>query len=290
MTNKSVGKDELGDRMKMYESAETQRKFMPGIPIVARIDGRSFSKFTRGLDRPYDIAMSNAMIETTKHLVEETNACVGYTQSDEITLMWHTDDTKSQHWFNGRVFKMVSQLAAQATIAFYREVIKNFPPKYADKMPTFDARVWQVPSVEEAANVFLWREWDATKNSISMAAHHHFSHSELHKKSGREQQDMLFTQKGVNWNDYPEFFKRGTYVKRKVFTRKFTPEELENLPEHHEARKNPDIEITRSHVVELDLPPLGRLANKVGVLIGDAQPLLISDLEKMLNKAMDHLK
>ena len=77
--------DTFGDRMKMYEGIEAQRAFMPGLPICVRIDGRAFHTFTSGMKRPYDKAMADAMIDTMKYLVEQTNACIGYTQSDEIT-------------------------------------------------------------------------------------------------------------------------------------------------------------------------------------------------------------
>jgi tRNA(His) guanylyltransferase len=267
--------DKFGDRMKMYEGYETDRKFIPLLPVVARIDGRSFSKFTKGLNRPYDIYMSNAMIETTRRLVEATNAKVGYTQSDEITLGWYSDDVKSQIFFDGRIFKMTSQLAALATLYFYQAVLETFPEydKYAKKNPTFDARVWQLPNLTEAANVFLWREWDATKNSISMAAHDNFSHKQLHQKNQSDMQEMLF-QKGINWNDYPDFFKRGTYVRRSTKEIKFSTEDIEKLPKNHAARTNPDLVVTRSVVeVEKNFPILSTIGNRAEVLFKGEAPI-----------------
>jgi tRNA(His) guanylyltransferase len=81
--------DDLGDRMKDYEMAEAGRRCMPRLPILARIDGRGFSKFTGGLERPYDRRLSDLMVDTVKFLVRETNAVCGYTQSDEISLAWY---------------------------------------------------------------------------------------------------------------------------------------------------------------------------------------------------------
>lgn len=108
-------KDDLGDRMKMYEGMEAGRRLMPLLPALARIDGRAFHSFTRGMTRPFDAAFSVCMVDTTSALVRDTGACMGYTQSDEITLAWHSRTTQSQIWFDGRVAKMTSQLAAQAT-------------------------------------------------------------------------------------------------------------------------------------------------------------------------------
>jgi tRNA(His) 5'-end guanylyltransferase len=100
-------KDELGDRMKMYEGAEAQRRLMPLLPVIARLDGRSFHSFTRGMDRPFDATFSSCMIDTAKALVQESGACMGYVQSDEVTLAWHSEDMRSQIYFDGRVAKML---------------------------------------------------------------------------------------------------------------------------------------------------------------------------------------
>src|SRR5690606_26266119 len=138
---------------------------------------------------------------------------------------------------DGRVQKLTSILAAMATAKFNALLPERIPER-AGKLALFDCRVWTVPSREEAANVFLWRERDAIKNSVSMAARHYYSHAQLDHKDASDMQEMLFA-KGVNWNDYPAFFKRGTYVQRRVVHRPFTAEELEALPPLHEARSNP---------------------------------------------------
>lgn len=262
--------DDLGDRMKMYEGIEAGRRFIPTLPVMARLDGRGFSKFTKGLNRPYDEAMSACMVETTIALVRDTGASMGYTQSDEITLVWHATDIKSQVYFDGRIAKMTSQLAAQATLIFYRQILEKLDTDYADRMPTFDARVWNLPNRTEAVNAFIWREWDATKNSISMAASHYYPHTELLGKNGSQKQDMLHA-KGVNWNDYPYFFKRGTYVQRHEVSKKFTSKELAQLPPKHAARSNPDLIVTRTCIDPMDMQ-LTTVANREAVIFDGAYP------------------
>lgn len=262
--------DALGDRMKLYELAEAGRRFMPLLPILARIDGRCFSSFTHGMKRPYDPNMTAMMVATTIELVSETNACMGYTQSDEITLAWHSLESKSQLWFDGRVSKMTSQLGALATLHFYRLVL-NRMPEYADRLPTFDARVWQVPNRTEGANVFLWREWDATKNSLTMAASELYSHKELHGKNGSDKHEMLFA-KGINWNDYPPEFKRGTYVQRRRVVRPFTATEIEDLPQKHAARANPNLEVERWRISTIEMPTLASVENREDVIFEGAEP------------------
>lgn len=265
--------DELGDRMKLYEGFEAGRRLMPLLPILARIDGRAFHAFTDGMKRPYDPQFSEAMVDTTGYLVRETNACLGYTQSDEITLAWHSTNLKSQVWFDGRIHKMVSQLAAHATLAFY-DRIEVLMPDYATRFPTFDARVWTVPNRTEAANAFLWREWDATKNSITMAASAHYSHAELHGKNGGDKLDMLMA-KGVNWNDYPPFFKRGVFVQRRPVVRPFTAAEIETLPPKHEARANPDLMVERWDVRAIEMPPFASVENREDVIFEGAEPRIL---------------
>jgi tRNA(His) 5'-end guanylyltransferase len=267
----STSNDPLGDRMKLYEMAEAGRKLMPLLPAIARLDGRGFSRFTQGLERPYDKRMSDLMIETTRYLVEETVASCGYTQSDEITLSWYCADFSQELFFGGRISKMLSTLAAECSVYFNRRLPDFLPTEFVARLPTFDCRVWNVPNLEEGANAFLWRELDASKNSVSMAARHYYSHGELMNRSSSEMQEMLF-QKGVNWNDYPTFFKRGTYLQRRTVQRRFTSEELEKLPPKHEARRNPELVVERTEVAILDLPPLSKVANRAGVIFLGESP------------------
>lgn len=240
------------------------------IPVLARVDGRAFSQFTKGLDRPYDQRMVDLMVETTKFLVEETNARCGYTQSDEISLVWLSEHPDTEMFFGGKLSKMISVVGSLATMAFNR-LLPHRIPEHSHKMPVFDNRVWEVPVYYEAVNYFIWREQDATRNSVSMAARHYYSHDECHGKNSSELQEMLF-RKGVNWNDYPRHFKRGTYVRRQILERKLTEEELAELPPKHHARQNPDMVVKRSVVQAEDFPPLTQIANREDVILFGAEP------------------
>ena len=263
--------DSLGDRMKRYEGAEAARRLMPQLPALARLDGRAFHAFVRGLARPFDRRLSDLMIDTATFLVRETNAVVGYTQSDEITLAWVSEVRDAQIFFDGRIQKMTSMLAALCAAHFNRRLPAFLPAGYADRLPVFDCRVWNVPTLEEAANTFLWRELDATKNAVSMAARAHYEHADLHDKSAREMQELLW-KKGVNWNDYPAFFKRGTFVRRRKVSRAFTAAELGALPPRHAARGKPGLVVERSECCAFDLPPLSRVENRAGVLFRGEEP------------------
>lgn len=266
--DRKMDKTELGDRMKLYEGRESTQ-FMPMAPICVRLDGRGFSRFTKGMRRPYDERMMEAMQNTCKFLTEQSNASVGYTQSDEITLIWNQDSPRSEIFFCGKQQKMVSVLASLCTLRFNMEVMRLLP-EFVDRLPVFDARAWQVPSLKEASNVLLWREQDATKNSIQMAARELYSHKQLMHKNGKEMQAMML-EKDVNWNDYPATFKRGTYFRRVRRERTFTPEELKNLPPKHEAHNNPDLKVLRSGFEQVTFGPLSKMDidARLEVLFGD---------------------
>ena len=268
--------DALGDRMKGYEGRESGRRFLPMLPVYARIDGRSFSAFTRGMDRPYDLAMTETMIFTTERLVEETHARIGYTQSDEISLTWLAERSDSSIFFDHKIAKMTSVLASLATAEFM-VALKDSP--HAERIyqrPHFDARVFQLPNRAEAANVFLWREQDATKNAVSMAARACYSHRDLHQKTGPEMQEMLFA-KGVNFNDYPAFFKRGTFVRREVIQRELTAAERERIPVKHQPE--PGALVCRTVTRRLDMPRFGSVTNREAVIFDGADP--ITDLSRL---------
>jgi tRNA(His) 5'-end guanylyltransferase len=158
--------DEFGNRMKEYEGQEAQRRFLPLLPICVRIDGKNFSNWTRNLERPYDARLSDVMIGVTRALMEESNAVLGYTQSDEISLILYSDRYQSQVYFDGKIQKLVSVLASMATGYFNEFAKAQFKEGYPG-LANFDCRAWTVPNQEEAANAILWREKDATKNSIS---------------------------------------------------------------------------------------------------------------------------
>jgi len=259
---------EFETRMKDYEKLFTSQRAMPQLPMCCRVDGRAFHTWTSDLRRPYDERLSKLFVDTTRFLLEETGAKIGYTQSDEITLCWYFEDYKSQLFFDGKIHKLNSVIASLAT-GFFNVRVQTNELYYIDKdgmqqkrdIAFFDCRTWQVPNLDEATNVFLWREQDATRNSISMAAQSVYSHKELHGKNIKEMQEMLHKQ-GINWNDYPNFFKKGTYLTRQKDER-FVP--LGNYKE--------SIYVERTEIKELEIPRLGSIENRVGVLFKGEKPI-----------------
>lgn len=231
MSNK---KDSLGDRMKMYEGV-AKTVLMKRMPVIIRIDGKAFHTFTRGFQKPFDDVLIKSMQETTKYLCEHIQGCVfGYTQSDEITLVlcdYQTYDTSA--WYDNEVQKLCSISASMATMKFNQAFKQNIDDKTwmknkaikfgeageinekyynaIEKGAMFDSRCFNIPK-EEVANVILWRQQDAVRNSIQMVGQCNFSHKQLQGKSCNMIQDMLHEEKGINWNDFETYKKRGSAV------------------------------------------------------------------------------
>lgn len=218
-------KDNLGDRMKNYENVP-KVKLMRRVPAIIRLDGKAFHTFTRGFVKPFDEVLMKTMNDTMKALCENIQGCVlGYTQSDEITLVLVDYQTiTTDAWFDYNVEKMCSVSASMATL-FFNNAWRDNVERWATDNPSnlqqieqytakfykalFDARVFNIPK-EEVMNCLVWRQQDATRNSIQSVGQANFSQKQLNGKSCNEIQDMLFTEKGINWNDYPTSCKRGT--------------------------------------------------------------------------------
>lgn len=256
--------DEFGNRMKMYESKEISNKLDSSKPIIVRIDGKNFSKYTKRLAKPYDETFSHLMIDVTKFLVKETNAKIGYTQSDEITLVLYSNDPEKEVFFDGKTQKLISVISSLATAKFNQLANNKLSTKLVPEFATFDCRVFQVPDKIEAANALLWRTIDAKKNSISMATRAHYSASEMHLKNSLEKLEMLLD-KGVDWNLFPAFFKFGSFVATRLVDKEFTAEELDRIPKEH----IPKLPVRRKSVIDLDLYDFSEIENKIGIIFGD---------------------
>ena len=240
-------KDALGDRMKDFYEDRTRTKLARRTNTIIRIDGKAFHTYTKGLKRPFDQGLMEDMNRTTEFLCQNIQgAKFGYVQSDEISiLITDYDDISTHAWFDGNLQKMASIAASLATAKFNQlrmarstwegndiegmldhDDIQNF------KLAMFDARVFQIPYQEEVFNYFIWRQQDATRNSISSVAQAHFSSKELHGKKTGEMQDMLMLQKGINWNDFTPREKRGSIIHKveKKFIKSDSIEDVAKTP------------------------------------------------------------
>ena len=238
-------RDDLGTRMKEYYENVYRFGLTRRTPVAIRIDGKAFHTFTRGFQKPFDDVLVKSMQRTMKYLCENIQGCkLGYTQSDEITLILTDYDTlTTDAWFGYELQKMCSIAASMATMAFNkffdeevdmwgRKTFEYFwdeggydPEKTSfaqsdidlvdaydkalRKGAMFDARVFNIPK-EEVTNLVYWRQLDAARNSVQMVGQANFSHNELQNKTCNMIQEMLMTEKEINWNDFPTHLKRGS--------------------------------------------------------------------------------
>ena len=246
-----MDRSDLAERMKGYEKRNgyyLQRR----MPVILRLDMRAGHSFTKGFKRPFDEVFIKSMQNTAKYLCENIQNCkLSYQQSDEITLLLvDYDKLNTDCFFDYRVDKLCSIAASMATMVFnkffekyvneYRFSKWDGVSKYedgtwgyiqtllnaVDKGAMFDARCFNIPK-EEVTNNFYWRQDDASRNSIQMVGQANFSHKELHKKSRNDIQDMLMTQKGINWNDFPIYQKRGSCCIKEEYAVNDNGEEVE---------------------------------------------------------------
>ena len=225
----------LDDRMKTYYEGAYRIYLTRRMPVIIRIDSRAGHTFTKSLKKPFDSVFTAAMQDTMKYLCENIQGCViGYTQSDEITLcLVDYDKLETDAWFGYNLNKLVSLSASMATLAFNKYFERNANralikmtlssgvnkfeidaysatlAKCKEKGLCFDSRAFNIPK-EEVRNCFLWRQLDASRNSIQAVGQANFSHTVLNGKSTSEIQDMLMTEKGINWNDLATELKRGS--------------------------------------------------------------------------------
>lgn len=234
-----MDKTTLGDRMKNNYENVNRFYLTRRMPVIIRVDMRAGHTFTKGMNKPFDDIFVKTMQDTMKYLCENIQGCVlGYTQSDEISLVLvDYADLTTDAWFGNNLQKMCSVSASMATLAFnkfFSGRVQEFmydccdefgddvlPEKQNDyelahnvyfkkfNAAMFDSRVFTIPK-EEVCNYLIWRQQDATRNSIQSVGQANFSQKELHGKSCNNIQDMLMLQKSINWNDYSTTLKRGS--------------------------------------------------------------------------------
>jgi len=211
--------NELDSKMRVFETLN-DHYVLPNVYMVARIDGRGFTKLTKDkhdFERPFDIKFRDLMIETTRHLMDSGFRIVyGYTQSDEISLLFHIDENT----FNRKQCKLNSILAGEASSKF--SLLLN-------DLAAFDSRLSILPSKNLVVDYFRWRNEDAHRNSLN--AHCYWllrksnytaaaAANEIKGLTMAEKNELLFIKGKINFNDLPQWQKRGIglyWVSKEVF-------------------------------------------------------------------------
>lgn len=236
----------MAARMKKYEA--TNRNYLiPNMNTIIRLDGKAFHTYTKQFKRPFDQDLIDLMDQTAIYLCSKIQgAKFAFVQSDEISIaLTDYDSYETGLWYEGNVQKMVSVSASMAAAKFnhlrviqlmkgakfkaqtYNAGLHASEPSFDEasqidtdvstmQLAEFDSRVFQLPNRAELLNAFLWRQQDATRNSISSVAQSLYSDKELYKKNTDQMQEMIF-QKGINWNDYDPKLKRGRFIQKVLY-------------------------------------------------------------------------
>lgn len=178
--------------------------------FIVRLDGVAFHTFTKGMTRPFDPRMCDAMLLTCESLLKKFHCLTAYTQSDEITLWFPPQPEPGQaHLYGGRVQKLCSIIAAYTSVVFAQHM------KHESRVPFFDARILVPETDEDIVACFTWRQWDCRRNAISTIANSKFSAREMLHKSRGQLEDMLLS-KGVILRDgrFTPHNLYGTFLKK----------------------------------------------------------------------------
>jgi tRNA(His) 5'-end guanylyltransferase len=209
--------DELDSRMRIFETAH-DHSVLPGLRMVARLDGRNFTRLTKeahDFERPFDARFRDMMTATCEHLMTSGfRVDYAYTQSDEISLLFALEEAT----FGRKLRKFTSVLAGEASAKF---------SLLLGDLAVFDCRIAQLPNARHVVDYFRWRSEDAHRNALN--AHCYW----LQRKQGRsasaataalsrlsvaDKNELLF-QAGVNFNDLPNWQKRGVGLYWESFTK-----------------------------------------------------------------------
>lgn len=203
--------EELDDRMRVFETAH-DHCVLPGLFMVARLDGRSFTRLTKELhefEAPFDERVRDLMVATTEHVMDcGFRVVYGFTQSDEISLLFHRDENA----FGRKLRKFNSVLAGEASARF---------SLLLGDVAAFDSRISQLPSLAQVVDYFSWRSEDAHRNALN--AHCYWTlrregqgaREATHALAGMsvaEKNELLFQRAGINFNDLPPWQKQGTGI------------------------------------------------------------------------------
>lgn len=200
--------NELDTKLRIFETAH-DLCVLPSIFMVARIDGRNFTRLTKEIHKfetPFDAQFRDHMVSTVKHLMDcGFRVVYGYTQSDEISLLLHRDEES----FGRKLRKLNSILAGEAS-AKLSVLLRS--------IAAFDCRISQLPTLNLVVDYFRWRNEDAHRNALN--AHCYWmlrkagesagtATEKIYRLSVSDKNELLYQQANINFNDLPSWQKRG---------------------------------------------------------------------------------
>ena len=229
------------------------RRLPPDKPWIVRLDGRGFHRWTRGLERPLDARLREAMVRTAEACADDANAWHAYTQSDEVTLVLERTEG-GEPAFGGKLQKMVSLLAARASITF-NDAARALMPEHAAKRAAavFDARAFAVPDRASACTALAERALDCWRNAVQSAGQARYGHRTMLGLKTAEVRERL-ERDGTPMSHWARAHTGGVALVRHRVRRRFEAAEIERLPPRHAARSDPDLKVERTETERLEGP------------------------------------
>lgn len=251
--------DPLGEKIKSFENKEAKRKIKKDLPLIVRVDGRSFSTYTRNFSKPFDARISTAMEKSASIVLRDFKFDIAYTQSDEITfILLGKDSAEYTPIFDGKYQKIVSTVAGLTSAAFNFYINQERINPLA--FPHFDARAFQVSEIDDAIDVIQWRAEDGERNAISMIAQSIFTHKQLQRVNTKTMISMINDKSLKKYVDYESRYRYGIFLRNEKYEYQLTDDELERIPKNQIPENNI---VIRSKIVSITLPDsFNKMTNK----------------------------
>jgi tRNA(His) guanylyltransferase len=230
-------KDTLGDYMKEIEGV-SKTSLTKKTPVIIRVDGKSFHTFCKGFEKPYDTFFNECLNRTVLRLCNNIQgAKYAERHSDEMSiLVTDYDSEQTEAFFDYQVEKICSVVASIATGEFIKQLfidkglredyLVSSPDGTCKQWPAFDCRCFNIEK-EDVEKYFRWRQKDALRNSVNSIANFYFGHKKSMNKNTKELKELLFEEKGIDWNQIPKGERAG-YVCVKRLTEIETPNGIVN--------------------------------------------------------------
>ena len=257
---------EFDAKMRIYEEAH-DHCVLPGVHMVARLDGRGFTRLTKEtlvLEKPFDRLFQHAMAATTRHVMDcGFRTTYAYVQSDEISMLLARDDVT----YDRKLRKLLSVLASEASAAFTKYLVLEMGvanPEFV--VGTFDCRICQLPHEQDVVDYFRWRQADAKRNARN--AHVYWAlrdRGETPRMADKmmalmdwETKTTFLLENGINPDNFPDWVTHGTGFRWEKYTKQGT-----------DPRTGEKKLAQRRRIVQLDLPEGDIYGDFIGDLLDD---------------------
>ncbi|XP_073828472.1 probable tRNA(His) guanylyltransferase [Musca autumnalis] len=207
--------------VKEYERDDS---ILPNVWIVIRVDGKGFHKFSKIHDfkKPNDENALNLMNNAAQTVMEEfRDIIISYGQSDEYSFVFR----KETNVFNRRSSKLLSYVTSLFTSSYVMNWSNWMGDKKLQYPPCFDGRVVLYPSDQNLKDYLSWRQADVHINNLYNTAFWNLvlksgltnqqAEAELRGTFSADKNELLFSRFGINYNNLPAMFRKGTILLRK---------------------------------------------------------------------------